>query len=210
MKKYLDKLSKLFNLNKTSIIFLFSLFIVGIICGSIFNIIINKNDQNIVSNYLSDFFLLINENKMSFLECFKDSILFNYGYALIIWALGISVIGLPILIFMFFGKSFSLGFTLSAIIKNYGVKGCLLVFGYVFPHCIINILLFLVLTLYATTLSIKLIKCIIKRKSIDFKPIMKKYIFILIVSLIVILLTSLYEAFLMPVVLEYILNLIKI
>lgn len=210
MKKYLDKLSKLFNFSKTSLIFLFGLFVIGIICGSVFNLIISKNDQVIVSNYLSEFITSVKGNKLTFLECFKDSIIFNYIYILIIWILGISVIGLPIVIFMFFGKSFTLGFTLSAIVKNYGVKGCLISLGYVFPHYIINVLLFSILTLYATTLSIKLIKSIIKRKTIDFKPIMKKYTYVLIVCLVLTLFTSLYESFLMPNVLKFILELFNL
>lgn len=208
MKKYMDKLSKIFNLSKNTLIFLIGLLIVGIISGSLFNIIINKSDQAIVSNYLSDFLASIDQN-FSFFKCFKDSILFNYLYILVIWILGISLIGLPIIIFMFFGKCFTLGFTISAIIKNYGIKGCLLALGYVFPHYVINVLIFAILTLYATTLSLKMIKCIIKRKTLDFKPVMKKYTYILLFGLIIVLITTLYESYVMPKVLKYILTLIK-
>lgn len=210
MRKNLDKLLKFFNLSKTSLMFLLGLLIIGIICGSIFNVVISKNDQTIVSNYLNEFIISVNNNKLSFIDCFKDSIMFNYAYALIVWILGISIIGLPIIIFMFFGKCFTLGFTVSAIIKNYGIKGCLLSLGYVFPHYVVNVVVFLIFTLYATTLSIKMIKCIIKRKSIDFKPIMKKYTWILITGLLIILITSIFEAFAMPKILKFIITWVKI
>lgn len=209
MKKYMDKLSKFLNLSKALLIFLLGLLVIGIICGSIFNLIINKNDQVLVNNYLSDFISSINNNKLSILSCFKDSIIFNYSFILIIWILGISIIGLPIVIFMYFGKSFTLGFTIAAIIKNYGIKGCLMSLGYVFPHCVINIFVFSILTLYAMALSIKMTKCIIKWKTIDFKPIMKKYKYILLICLVIVLMTSIYESFIMPKVLKYILSLIK-
>lgn len=207
MKKNMDKLSKLFNLRKKTLIFLIGLLIAGIISGCIFNILLIKQDNELVNTYLTNFIELIKNNKLIHLETFKNSITFNYLYIIVIWLLGISIIGIPTIFFMFFGKGFSLGFTLSAIIKKYGIKGCLLSLGYVFPHYILNILVFLVLMAYSTALSLKLIKCIIKRKTIDFKPIMKKYSFILLISLTTILLTSLYEAFIMPIIIK---NIIKI
>lgn len=207
MKKYMDKLSRLFNLRKKTLIFFIGLLIAGIISGCIFNILLIKQDNELVNTYLTNFIELIKNNKIIHLDTFKNSITFNYLYIIVIWLLGVSIIGIPIIFFMFFGKSFTLGFTLSAIIKKYGIKGCLLSLGYVFPHYILNILVFLVIMAYSTALSLKLIKCIIKRKTIDFKPIMKKYSIILLISLTTILLTSLYEAFIMPIIIK---NIIKI
>lgn len=208
MRKYMDKLSKLFNINKKTLVFLSGLLFIGIISGCIFNILLVKQDHEIVKTYLVNFIELIKNNKLNYINTFKDSIIFNYLYIIIIWTLGVSIIGIPIIFFMFFGKSFTLGFTLSTIIKNYGIKGCLLSLGYVFPHYIINILVFLILTAYSTILSLKMIKSILRKKNIDFKPIMKKYSFILLISLILILLTSLYESFIMPTVVKYIINII--
>ena len=208
MRKYMDKLSKLFNINKKTLVFLLGLLFIGIISGCIFNVLLVKQDQEIVKTYLVNFIELIKNNKLNYINTFKDSIIFNYLYIIIIWLLGVSIIGIPFIFFIFFGKSFTLGFTLSTIIKNYGIRGCLLSLGYVFPHYIINILVFLILTAYSTVLSLKLIKCIIRKKNIDFKPIMKKYSFILLISLILILLTSLYESFIMPTVVKYIINII--
>lgn len=209
MKKIMDKLSKFLNLSKRTLIFLSGLLIIGIICGSLFNVMISKNDQVIVNNYLTDFFNQILNNKLNFIKCFKESLIFNYLYIFLIWVLGISIIGLPIILFMFFGKAFTLGFTVAAIVKNLGLKGCLLSLLYVFPHYVINVLVFAVLTVYALSLSIRMIKCILKRKTMDFKHIMRKYTFILIGCLITIVITSLYESLIMPKILKYILQIIK-
>lgn len=209
MKKEMDKLSKFFNLSKRTLIFLLGLLIIGIICGSLFNVIISKSDQVVVNDYLANFFNKIMNNKLNFINNFRDAIIFNYLYILLIWILGISIIGLLVILFMFFGKAFTLGFTIAAIIKNYGVKGCLLSLAYVFPHYILNVFVFAILTVYALSLSIRMIKCIVKRKTIDFKPIMKKYTFVLIGCLIAVLITSLYESLIMPNILKYILKIIK-
>lgn len=209
MKKQLDKLSKTLKFSKTSVMFLFGLMIIGIISGSLFSLVITKADQSIVNKYLETFINSINNNSLIWIDCFKSSIIFNYIFILVIWLLGISVIGVPIILFMFFGKSFCLGFTISAIIKKYGIEGCLLSLVYLFPHYIANVIVILILTIYAITLSIKIVRCIIKPKTLDFKPIVKKYFYVLIMSIIIVLVTCLYEAYFMPKVLKIILNFIK-
>lgn len=209
MKKGMDKLSKFFNLSKHTLIFLLGLLIIGIICGSLFNIVISKSDQIIVNDYLASFLDKITNGKLNVINCLKDAVVFNYIYILLIWILGISIIGLPIILFMFFGKAFTLGFTIAAIIKSYGVKGCLVSLVYVFPHYVINVLIFAILTVYALSLSVRMIKCIMKRKTLDFKPIMKKYTTILIICLFTVFLTSLYEALIMPNILKSILTIVK-
>lgn len=206
MKKYIQKLSKFLNLSKMMVVFLIGLLVIGVISGSLFLVILSKTDQKIVSEYLSDFIVLIQTNKFNGLTTMFSSVSFNYIYAFIIWIFGISIIGLPVVIFMFFGKTFTLGFTISTIIKKYGIKGCFLTLGYVFPHYIINIFVFSILTLYSATLSIKMIKSIIARKSVDFKYIMKKYSYVLIVSLGILLLSGIYESFVMPKILKMILK----
>lgn len=208
MKKYIQKITHLFKTSETMITFLLGLIIIGIISGSLFAVIISKSDQIIVNEHLDEFLTLIKSNKLNNLDTFLNSISFNYFNILAIWTLGISVIGLPIIIFIFFSKPFVLGFTISTIIKKYGIKGCLLSFAYVFPHYIANILVFFVLTLFSLTLSLKMIKSIIKRKTIDFKLVIKKYTYVLFISLIIILLSSLYETFLMPKALNLILKLL--
>lgn len=88
---------------------------------------------------------------------------------------------------------------------NYKVKGLLISLIYIFPHHIINILLYTILIIYSLALSVKLIYSIFKRKSIDFKPIINKYLYILLICIVGFCLTSLYEAFIMPKLINLIL-----
>lgn len=206
MKKYMQKLLRLFNLSKKMLVFLIGLLIVGIISGSLFSIIINNTDQKIVIDYLENFITLIQNDKFNSFETLLNSIVFNYSYAIIIWLLGISIIGLPIIVFMYFGKCFTLGFTISSVIRKFGLKGCVISFGYTFPHYIINVFIFSVLTLYSATLSLKIVKSIIGGKNVDFKQIIKKYLYVIFISLIVLLCTGLCESFLMPKILKFILK----
>ena len=196
MKKKVDKLN--IRINKKLLIFLITLIIVGVILGSLFTIILSKSDKSLITDYLNTYVSNINNHKLDYISALKQGLTSNILFVLIIWLLGISVIGLPIIIFMFFSKYFIMGFTISSIITNFKIKGCLLSFIYIFPHYIINILAFLLLMVYSISLSLKIIKSLLKKKTIDFKVIMNKYYVVLIINLIVILLTTLYEVFIVP------------
>ena len=128
---------------------------------------------------------------------------------IIVWLLGISIIGIPIVIIMFFIKSFTLGFSISSIIFNYKLKGCLLAFTNIFPHQILNFLIYMILTTYSIFFSLKIINSIIKKKTIDFKILMNKYFKVLIFSIIIILISILIEVFITPLLIKITIPFIK-
>lgn len=208
MKQKMDKLKNKLKFNSKTIIFLLSLTVVGIISGTIFSLVINSSDKALISEHLGGFFEAVKNNQLNSLDALKNSILDNYSISILIWLLGISIIGLPIIILLFFSKAFIIGFTIGSIMINYKLKGCLISFLYLFPHHIVNILLYLLLLVYAIALSIKLLYTFVKRKSIDFKPIISKYLGILFICLVGFVLTSLYEAFIMPKLINLILPLL--
>ena len=209
MKQKMDKLKNKLKSNKKLIIFLIALTIIGVIAGTIFSLIISSNDKTLVSDYLKSFFNAVNTNNINQIEALKNSIFDNYTIGTTIWLLGISIIGIPIILFLFFSKSFIIGFTIGSLIINYKIKGCLIALIYIFPHQIINIFIYLLLVIYSFAFSIKLLYSLVKRKSIDFKPIINKYLRILLISLIGFLFSSLYEAILMPKLISLIIPLIQ-
>lgn len=208
MKQWMDKTRSKFRTNKSMFVFLVILVIVGIVAGTLFLLMISKDDQAMVQQYLSTFLDHVKQNKLNFLQAFQGSLIGNILFVLGIWLLGISVIGIPIMIFMFFSKAFTLGFALSSMIANYKVKGCLLGFVYVFPHHIFNILLYSFLMAYALSFSIRLIFSLLKKKSLDFKVMMNQYVKVLIICVVGIVATSLMETFLTPVLLKEVLKII--
>ena len=73
-----------------------------------------------------------------------------------------TLIGIPINIFILFFKSFTLGFSLSSFIITYSYKGLLLSSIYLIIGQLINIIVLLVLTIYSIMFSSILIKNIFK------------------------------------------------
>lgn len=208
MKKQMDKLKKKTSSNKTIIIFLIGLFLLGIIAGSIFVTILSKSDQALVKEYIKEFIDKIQTGKLNYFLAFKNSFLCNLFYLIIIWLLGISVIGSLIVIFMYFAKGFVLGFSLSAFILQYHVKGILLAFIYFFPHHIVSMLAYTLVTIYSLKISFILVRSVIKKGSIHFKNIMHRYIVVLGVSGLMLTISSLYECFIVPLIIQNIIKLI--
>ena len=204
----MDKLKKILKYDKKVMTFLNIITIIGIITGSIFIVILNKGDKSLVINSIKQFFSNLSKDKFDYILIFKNAIISNTLFSFVIWIIGISVIGVIIVICILFYKSFTLGFTISSIIYTYKLKGIVLSIFYVFPHMIINILILLYLSSYSIKLSIILIKSIIKMENLNFKSFFNNYIQVLLISLIFIVLSSLYESFISLQILKYIAKLL--
>jgi len=198
MKKQMDKLKNKTASNKKIIVFLVGLFLIGLIAGSIFITIISKSDQALVKEYIKEFVNKADKNKLNYLEALKNASLSNGLFIVIVWLLGFSIIGIPIVIFMYFSKAFILGFSLSSFILQYKFKGLLLALVYFFPHHVVNILAYTLILIYSLKISFILINSIIKKKTISFKAIMNRYLIVFAVSIGMVIVASLYECFVVP------------
>lgn len=207
--KQLDKLTNKAKGNKKTILFLGIFFLIGLIAGSLFITVLNTSDKALVKQYLEKFITSLEQNKLDYVSSLTGAITTNLFYVIVIWLLGISVIGLPIILFLYFAKAFILGFSISSILYYYELKGILFAFCYIFPHHILNILLFTFLVLYSMSLSIKISKTLLAKKSLDFKLIMRKYSIVFIICTIGAIVSSLFEVFFMPNVVKLILPILK-
>lgn len=173
-----------------------TLMIFGIISGILFIFFISKESKTKALVSIKNFFDLMNTSTgINYSKSLLNTLVNNIGYVLLIWLLGISIIGLPITIVLAFMKSFIVGFSISSIISCYKAKGILGAFLYVFPHQIIILFIYLLLSFYSISFSIKLFKSLFLKQTINFRVVMQKYIKILLISLISIIIVSLYEVF---------------
>lgn len=209
MKKLMDKLLSKIKLNKKILIFLIVISVIALITGSLLLVLLDKSDKTIVNTYLTNFINNLSQNKIEYIPVLKDSLISNMALILGIWLLGISVIGIPIILFLYFSQIFTFGFALASIILNYKFRGLILALIYTFPHYLIFLTMLLILTSYSIILSIKLITTIIKKKQIDFKIISNKYLLILLFSFITVVLCSLYETFALPNIIKLITPILK-
>ena len=184
-------ISKNSNNQKKLYLLLIGLAILAILIGCYFIFIISKDNKEFIKDNLISYF----DNTNSSMELFFKT-LFNYFiYIIIIWILGISIIGIPIVLFMYLFKSFILGFSISSIIYSFGLKGSLISLIDIFPHKILFLIILLLMTFYSLSFSIKLIKYLFLKKPINFKEAFNKYFRVLIISLSATIFVALYEVF---------------
>lgn len=209
MQKKIEKIKENIKINRKIVVFLVGLAIIGIILGAFFTVILKDTDKTLVKDYMSSFISNVSSGKFEYTKSFINEC-FNTAFFLgSIWILGISVIGVPIVLLMYFSKAFVLGFSIASFILNMKAKGCLLAFVYLVPHSIVLFIAYIVLMNYALTLSLKIGSCFIKKRSIDFKGIMQRYTFILCICVIVCILMHIYEIFAVPRIMQFLLQVIK-
>ena len=204
MKKLLDKLLDNIKFDKRYVLFCLVLVILGIITGSLFIVILNSSDKSLVMEYISSFVDSIKNNSFNYIDTLKNTLIINYVIIFIISIIGFTYFLIPINILILFYKSFVIGFSLSSFILTFKIKGLLLSIVYIFPHLIINVLLFSLLTAFTLKLSIKMINSIIKKKEVNMRQYFNKYLYIIILFIILITLTGLYESFIAPHLLKLI------
>lgn len=187
--------------NKRILSFLFGLALIGVIAGSIFLTFISKSDQTLVEEYVTSFTESIKGGNLNYLEAFKNTFISNIGYSLTIFILGVSIIGIPIIILLYFVKSFMIGFSISSFVFTYGIKGIILSVFYMIPH-FINFIFYTILLVYAIKISILLMHALFGKKEIDLKKPFHKYLTYYVIVLVIIIITSIMESFLVPILLK--------
>ncbi len=208
MLKHMQQLKKIIRTNKNYKIFFITLFIIALVNGSIFALLISEFDSTLVTNYLNNYFTSIKDTNINFTDFFINNNINYLIFIIIMWLLGYSIIGLPINIIIFFGKSFTLGFSIASILVNYKLKGILIALIYVVPCQLIYLFIFYIILFYSSNVSIKLINSILKKETINFKNINNIYLIILVLSIITIVITTLINYVSNQYVLKYLLSML--
>ena len=194
--------------NKKVNLFVIFIIVLEIISGCLFLVVLNENDKNLVINEINTFVTNINTNNINNINSFKNSMIEFLIFIMLTWILGMSIIGIIFNIFFIYLKSFVIGFSISSFILIYKYKGILASLVYVFPSQLINILIILILGVYTLLFSKYLFKLIFfKDKSVNFGKFFKKYTLVLGICLILSLISSLAEGYLVPSLLKVMIKL---
>ena len=202
-----NNIFKLIIPNTRTNIIAFSVFIIGITTGSIFIMVINANDKSLIVEHITNFFENVNSSNYSYLDSLKNILSLNYFYVIVIWILGLSILGILVNMFLTYLKGFIIGFTTSSLIITYGFKSILAVILYIIPHTLINSLVIIVLTIYSITFSKYMLIQIFQKKDMKTKNFMKKYLIILLIAISLTLVSSISEVYLFPFLLKLIIKL---
>ena len=202
IKKVKNKVTNKLEEQKKIYIFLIIIMLIGLIGGIIYAVILNKSDHNLVTTSLDSFFTSIKTNNIDYKNALINSLIGNISFVTFIFLLGISIIGIPLIIMSLAISSFIFGFSLSSIIYTYHLNGILRAITYLFPHQIITLLMSLFLGFYALYFGIKLFKYLFRGVDINLRSSMKSYLQVYITVLIFFIGCSFLEVFLSPALIK--------
>ena len=202
LKKVKTKVTNKLAEQKKIYIFLIIVMLIGLILGIIYAVILNKSDHAIVTTSLDSFFTSIKNNDIDYKSALINSLVGNISFVTFIFLLGISIIGMPLIIFSLASSAFIFGFSLSSIIYTYHFNGILKAITYLFPHQLITLLMSLFLGFYALYFGIKLFKYLFRGIDINLRSSMKRYLQVYITVLLIFILCSFIEVFLSPALIK--------
>lgn len=107
-------------------------FLGGVIFGSIGVKVLNQDQTSELTNYLNHFFEKIPQLEGQ--RVIYQSIMDNLNIIIIIFILGMTVIGFPLVLFLIFTRGFILGFTIGFLVQEKAWKGIFLTIISVLPQ----------------------------------------------------------------------------
>jgi len=127
LSKIQDILSKHFVRNINTYFFLFLSFVIGVSAGAFTVNGLSTAQNEELSNYFHGFLKLLDKQDINGVELLKAGLADNLKIILVLWGLGVTIIGIPFIYVIVGIRGFITGFTSGFIIKVLGAKGMLFV-----------------------------------------------------------------------------------
>ena len=194
--------------NKKINIFSISIIILGFLTGCIFLIMLKETDKVAIIEQIKEYFITLKDNKYNIGTSFKNGLIMNNIYIIVMWILGLSIVGLILHIFILYIKGFIVGFSMSAIMLTFKIKGLFVGLLYLIFGQLLNILEITILGIYGISFTIFLIKTIFKksRGTTNNRKEIKKYLTMLICLLLIAIISTCLETIILPTILKLIIK----
>lgn len=141
-------------------------------------------------------------------EIFRESINNNLKYIFLLWIAGASVIGFPIILFLFFLRGFILGFTVGFLVNQIALKGMFFAAAAILPHNLLIIPVLIAAGVTGLSYSLNIIKLRWNRRKFNISQLLFIYSAVMFVMVFFMLVGSLIEACITPVFMSYIIGII--
>lgn len=152
------KLTEHLKNNKNTYLFLFLAFVTGVSAGAFTVNGLSSIQKTELTNYFQGFLELFKNQKVDSNEILKISLIDNIRMVAILWALGVTIIGIP-LIYIFVGvRGFITGFTSGFIIDLMGGKGVVFMLLSILPKEILIIPCIIALGVNGINFSLNIIR----------------------------------------------------
>lgn len=189
-------------------IFVTALFMVGIVFGGIVVNSLPYGTKIDLFHYMQQFFGELSRGQIADPQLmFRESLANDLQYVGLIWLLGLSVIGLPVIFVLIFIKGLVLGFTVGFLVSQMGVNGFLAALVSIFPQNMLLIPANLFISVIAVVCSLKVFRqLLIRTRREPLLPQLFGYMLLLVPVFLLVLAASGYEAYMSPSLIRLFLN----
>lgn len=177
-------------------------FLIGISAGAFTVRSLSEMHTQELISYLNNFFHILTDRTIDEFSVLKQSLSNNLQISAMIWILGVTVIGIPIILLLIALRGFIIGFTVGFLAQQMGLKGALFSLLAILPQNIIIIPGILVIGVIGISFSTMLIKNRLRKNHMKSESTFKQFLLystIIFIICIVISMGSLIEAYIAPV-----------
>ncbi len=191
------------NLKQNKLLFLLTILIlISIILGILFPAILSSSNKELIKESIKEFITSIDKNNINYITGIITSLTNNILVTISIWILGLSLIGIPLLLIIIVLKGFITGFSFVSILLTYGIKGSIISIVYTIPN-ILNLISSFLLGYYAISFSLAIYKSIFKKEIRNWNLIIKRYIKLGLIFIVISIAISGLEVYVIPKILSF-------
>lgn len=191
--------------NMYPFIFVSIVFVVGVIFGSVMvNRLPEQHNQPLL-NELNFYFEVLDETPaVNRLGILQESFMTNGKFILISFLSGLTVIGIPVIVLMLFMRGVILGFTVGFIFTHSSFRGLFFALTAIVPHNLFVIPALLLASVASISFSWVILLKVARNKNFNIKTYLINYCALTLLSLSLISVAALVEAYIIPVLLKWI------
>ncbi len=186
------------------------LFFAGIIAGALLVKTIPGAQIEELNRHLSYYFVGFNsENFLQNQHILIESLSQNFTYLVMIWLLGSSIVGFPLIFLLLFLRGFVLGFTVGFLVDQIAVKGMFFAVVAILPHNIFIIPAMLIAGVTSVSFACKIIKLRLSGRKYHWGQLFMSYSFTILLIGLFIITAGLVEAYITPVFIKFVIPIIN-
>ncbi len=186
-------------------VFVSVLFVIGVVFGAVMVNALSLEQKQEMTRHLSSFFHTVNDGmEFNGQQSFQQAFGMHMKWVLLIWLLGLSIIGLPLILVLDFLKGVLIGFSVGYLVGQFSWKGMLFALVSIAPQNLIVIPALIMVSVTAIAFSIYMIKNrFIQRRGTIYHPFMRYTTITLLMGLLM-LGASLWEGYLSPSMMKWV------
>lgn len=140
-------------------VFVFVLFVVGVVFGALMVHALTLGQQEELSSDMRQFILRVQDGTVQHGgAALAERAWFHAKWLLLVWVLGLTVVGMPFVLALDFLKGVLVGFAVGLLVSQYAWKGLVFALASVAPANLIAVPAFLIVSVSAITFAAHIVK----------------------------------------------------